>query len=288
MAEIKWIKITTNMFDDEKIKLVDAMPERDTIFYIWIRLLVQAGKTNANGYIFLNENVPYTDEMLSTIFNRPLNSVRLALDTLSHFGMIHVQADKLIQIANWSKHQNIEGMDKVREQNRLRQQRKRDKEQSNLSIVCPKEDMSRDSNVTVTEQNKNKKEELDKEEDKEITTTSSNSIKISNVQVFKHFEKCGFRLSPIQFEEIAADIEVYTANWVMDAAKEASDRGKLNYSYVKGILSNWSSKGRESKPKNTKDTFQPKEKSKLRFDNFEGRNYDYDDLEKKLLGWDTD
>jgi phage replisome organizer, putative, N-terminal region len=82
MAEVKWIKITTNMFDDEKIKLIDAMPERDTIHYIWIRLLVQAGKTNANGYIFLNENVPYTEEMLSTIFNRPLNSVRLALKNI--------------------------------------------------------------------------------------------------------------------------------------------------------------------------------------------------------------
>lgn len=32
MSEIKWIKITTNMFEDEKIKLIDAMPERDTIY----------------------------------------------------------------------------------------------------------------------------------------------------------------------------------------------------------------------------------------------------------------
>ena len=72
MSDIKWIKITTNMFEDEKIRLIDAMPERDTIHYIWIRLLVQAGKTNANGFIFLNENIPYTEEMLSTIFCRPL------------------------------------------------------------------------------------------------------------------------------------------------------------------------------------------------------------------------
>lgn len=28
------------------------------------------------------------------------------------------------------------------------------------------------------------------------------------------------------------------------------------------------------------------QKSKLRFDNFKGRDYDYDDLERKLLGWD--
>lgn len=57
MVEIKWIKITTNMSTHEKIKLIYDMPERDTIHYVWIRLLVQAGKTNAKGYIFLNENV---------------------------------------------------------------------------------------------------------------------------------------------------------------------------------------------------------------------------------------
>lgn len=31
-----------------------------------------------------------------------------------------------------------------------------------------------------------------------------------------------------------------------------------------------------------------KEKTKLRFDNFKGRDYDYDALEKKLLGWDKE
>lgn len=124
MAEVRWIRITTNMFDDEKIKLIDAMPERDTVFYIWIRLLVQAGKTNAGGYIFLSENVPYTDEMFSTLFNRPLNTVRLALQTLKNFGMIE-ESENVLKITNWSKHQNIEGLEKIKEQNRIRQQRKR-------------------------------------------------------------------------------------------------------------------------------------------------------------------
>ena len=108
LSDIKWIKITTNMFEDEKIRLIDAMPERDTIHYVWIRLLVQAGKTNAGGFIFLNENIPYTDEMLATIFSRPLTSIRLALKTLVDFQMIEIGSDNIIKILNWDKHQNIE------------------------------------------------------------------------------------------------------------------------------------------------------------------------------------
>lgn len=75
MGNIKWIKLSTAMFDDEKIKLIEKLPEADTILIIWIKLLSQAGRTNANGYIYLNENVPYTEEMLATIFDRSLNTV---------------------------------------------------------------------------------------------------------------------------------------------------------------------------------------------------------------------
>ena len=39
MAEIKWIKIATNIFDDEKLLLIETMPEADAIIVIWFKLL---------------------------------------------------------------------------------------------------------------------------------------------------------------------------------------------------------------------------------------------------------
>ncbi|MVX62687.1 DnaD domain protein [Clostridium chromiireducens] len=174
MADIKWIKLATNMHDDEKMKLMDAMPERDTIHYLWIRLLIQAGKTNANGLIYLNENIPYTDEMLATIFSRPVASIRFALKVLSDLQMIKIAENNVIKIVNWDKHQNVEGMDRVRDQNRKRVQNHREKKKQleaevketptpdviGVSDSCNVTDDK--SNVTVTEQNKretkNKKE----------------------------------------------------------------------------------------------------------------------------------
>lgn len=124
MAEIKWIKINVSMFDDEKIKFIETLPESDTILVIWMKLLTQAGKCNAGGYVMLTENIPYTDEMLSSLFNRPLNTVRLALQTFEKLEMIEWD-EHGIELTNWEKHQNIEGLDKIREQNRLRQQKHR-------------------------------------------------------------------------------------------------------------------------------------------------------------------
>lgn len=161
MGEVTWIKLKTKMFDDEKIQLIEAMPEADAILVVWIKLLIQAGKSNTNGYILLSENIPYSPEMLSTIFRRPLQKIRFALKTLKELEMIEVTDSNVICISNWEKHQNIEGLDKVREKNRIRQARYREQKQLKQS--------ENQTNVTllshnVTQQNKSKIKNKDTEE----------------------------------------------------------------------------------------------------------------------------
>lgn len=142
------------MFDDEKIKLIEQMPEGPNILMIWIKLLTLAGRCNATGYIYLAENIPYTEEMLSTIFNVPLNVLRLAIKTFEQFKMIEVTEEQYIRICNWEKHQNIEGLDKIREQNRLRNQKYREKQKllNDVSVT------SHDGTEVEVEVDKNKKE----------------------------------------------------------------------------------------------------------------------------------
>jgi predicted phage replisome organizer len=117
MSDVKWIKIVTDIFDDEKILLIESLPERDSIIVIWFKLLCMAGKQNNGGVFLLNDRIAYTDEMLSTIFRRPLNTVRLALQTFEQFGMVEIVNDT-ITIPNWEKHQSLELIEKNREKNR--------------------------------------------------------------------------------------------------------------------------------------------------------------------------
>ena len=159
MAQVKWIKLSTSMFDDEKIKLIESMPDADTILIIWIKLLSQAGKTNASGYIYLNENIPYTDEMLSTIFNRPLSAVRLALETFKSFGMIEIDDKSFIQISNWEKHQNVEGLEKIREQTRKRVAKHRERKRRNHLVA----NQGENSDVTLQGDEANPHDERDNE-----------------------------------------------------------------------------------------------------------------------------
>ena len=122
MAGISWIKLSVNIFDDEKIRLIKSMPEGDAIILIWIQLLCLAGKTNDGGAVYIGQHMIYTDEMISTICGQPLSTVRLALRTFEQFDMINLSEDGLISIANWEKHQNVEGMERVKTGNAERQQ----------------------------------------------------------------------------------------------------------------------------------------------------------------------
>ena len=158
MADVRWIKILVDIFDDEKIKLIEDLPDYDSIIVCWFKLLCLAGKQNNCGVMMLNDRIAYTDEMLATVFRRPLQTVRLALQTFEQFGMIEI-IQGVITIPNWGKHQNIEGIEKVREQTKDRVQRYRDRQRllTDCNVTC---------NATVTECNatdKNREEKKRKE-----------------------------------------------------------------------------------------------------------------------------
>jgi len=176
VSEVKWIKITTNMFDDEKIDFIESLPESDAILIIWIKLLTLAGKCNAGGFIYLTENIPYTTEMLAHTFRRPLNTVKLALETLKNLEMIDYTDEGFLNIVNWEKHQNVEGLERIREQTRKRvaRYRERQKELSSSNVTC---------NVTVTQGNATEEDidierDIDKDIDieRDIDTTSTTPL----------------------------------------------------------------------------------------------------------------
>jgi predicted phage replisome organizer/uncharacterized phage protein (TIGR02220 family) len=170
MADVKWIKLSTTMFDDTKIKLIQALPESDAIIVIWVRLLTLAGQSNAEGQVFISENMPYNEEMFSTLFNKPVNTIRLAIDTLKVFGMIDIFENGTIFVNNWEKHQNIEGMDKIKTQNAERARKYREKKklkQLKNSNVTSRDGHALDIEEDI-EKDKDKEEEIDKEKKNNI------------------------------------------------------------------------------------------------------------------------
>lgn len=164
MSEVKWVKITTNMFDNRKIKHIRRLPEGNNIVLIWVMLLSLAGRCNASGMIFLTENIPYTNKMLADELGFNESVIYIALETLEKFGMISRNEEELLSINNWDEYQNVEGLDRIREQTRARVAKHRAAKKIECNVT---------SNVTVTQGNAIE-EDIDIEEDILLDSKESN------------------------------------------------------------------------------------------------------------------
>ena len=161
MADVKWIKLATDVFDDEKILLIESLPEADSIIVIWFKLLCLAGKQNNSGVFIMGNAIPYTDKMLATIFRRKESTVKLALETFEQFGMVEL-IDNVITIPNWNKHQSLDSYEKKKERDRLYQAERR---AAQKAIAQKSSDKSSDVAISDKEEDKIRIEE-DKKENK--------------------------------------------------------------------------------------------------------------------------
>ena len=170
MAEVKWIKLSVDMFDDEKIKIIQAMPEGDALLVIWIKLISLAGKVNDGGYIYISENIPYTEDMLAIIMNKPISTIKLAMQTFISLRMIESDT-KGIYLVNFDKHQSLDKLAEIREYNRLAKQKSRTKRKA-LSDVNDMSMTSQRCQGTEEEKEEEKEKEEDLEEEGEEKSAS--------------------------------------------------------------------------------------------------------------------
>lgn len=239
MSEIKWIKITTDIFDDEKMCLIDALPDRDAIIVIWIKLITLAGKLNRKGVLAISKNIVYTDEMLAQTFHRPLNTVRMALEVFENFGMVE-KIDGVIMLPNWEKHQSIDGMEKIKEQNRNRAARHRQKQkllaQNNESNVIS----NVTDNVTVTHGNALDK---DKELDKDIEIINNKVMTSSSLS--ENLKNSGIYLTDKSHQQLLdyVGLDGMSFDMLNRAIEKTSGSHKPSFNYLIAILENWKKKG---------------------------------------------
>lgn len=146
MSEIKWIKLSVGLFDNKKIEVIETLPEADTLIVIWLKLLTMAGKSNAGGSIMLTDTIPYTEDQLISLMNRPITTVRAAFNLFKQYGMIEIWEDGRVYLSSWEKHQNVDGMERIRELDRNRKRKQREKQRALLLQE------NGNSHVTVTGQ----------------------------------------------------------------------------------------------------------------------------------------
>lgn len=231
-----YLKLKENFFDSPEIKVLEAMQNGYKYSNLLLKLYLKS--LRFEGMVRLNEYIPYSIDMISAITGIDSDTVRVAFDIFKKLKLIEILDDGTIFMLEI---QNFIGQSST-EADRIRNYRKKiDDTKKVVQGKCTNVQQLNDKSTPEIEKEIEKEKELQQDNN---NNNSSSSLK-GNLDIFKHFEKCGFIVTAILMEQISADIEVYSKQWLMDAATEAMNRGKINnYKYVLGILQNWTSNGR--------------------------------------------
>lgn len=256
MAEISWIKLSTGLPDNKKIKRIRKMPDGDKVILFWVFLLARAGEVNRRGGLFLTETLPYSEEDLAADFDFTVEFVRFALLTLEKYSMV-TRYEEIFFIKNWEEYQSIEGLEKIREQNRLRQAKFRNK-QKQLSLDNVMDNVT--SNVTVTQSN-GTDIEVDKEKDKEIEKEDEEDI-----GVYEFIQKSwGKPPTGILQGALGPWIRYWGSEMILFAFQSAYEYGVEMHGlkkYVETILISWAELGIKTLKEAEKDQREFRNKKK--------------------------
>lgn len=250
MTNISWIKITTDIFNDEKVLLIESIaPEHDAVIVIWFKLLTLAGRTNNNGVFMINDKLVYTPEMLATIFRRPLKTVKLALEIFESLGMIEIIND-VITIPNWEKHQNTEALDKTREKTRQRVAAFREKQKRLANTESNQNDIDVTTSVTLPVTLRNDIEEREEKKEEKNRLEGEGEEKREEFKSPSQKTESNFYVSDcVQAECLDEQKKAYQElhrRWVTNGLPMSTSSASSYFSFscreLKSALGDWSGK----------------------------------------------
>lgn len=243
MADVGWVRLSTRLFENRKIKYLLNQPKGAELVLLWVHLLCAAGTVNDGGRVYISQNVMYTPQSLAADFGVPKTIADKALTLFQDLELIEVESDGCIQILGWEKHQNVTGLEKIREQNRLRKQKQRQCDKSrNVD-----EDMSRDSHVTecdksrnVTQQRREEKNRKEKDDYHHPKRNDDDEEK-THTEIFALWEKNMMPLTPIVGEKLQALLGEVGEAAVEQGILAAVEHGARNFAYVQTVARNYAS-----------------------------------------------
>lgn len=248
MADVKWIKITTDIFDDEKILLIESLPDAYSIITVWFKLLCLAGKQNNSGVFMMSNKIAYTDKMLATIFRMKETTVAMALQTFEQFGMIEI-VDGVITIPNWNKHQTLDSYEKKKERDRLYQQERR---AAQRALVQKSSDTSSDTSSYVAISDKDIEEDIDIDKDieKEIYKEKEDKKPVKH----KYGEYKNVLLTDDELQKLKTEYSDYEERIERLSAYIASKGTKYKSHYA--TIRNWARKDKKTEKKGTASDYE--------------------------------
>ena len=265
-----YIRIKEDFFEKEDIKILQALDDGYLFSDILMKLYLRSLKDN--GKLMFKDHIPYNAKMISTITNHSVTVVEKAISIFKELGLIEILdngAIFVLDIQNFIGRSSSEA-DRKKEY-RKRIENEKIKFNGQLSDKCPDKCLSGKEENSVVNQVIEPKGQMSGHLHPETETELEIELELEQ-QLIRDFSQDEI-LSIIRFMKqnyVSVDVVVEKLAIVNSMKTIKNKVGSL----ITAIREDW----KPSKSNNISSGF----------NNFTPRQYDYDSLEKKLLGWDKD
>lgn len=249
-----YLKIKEDFFESEDIKILQNLDEGYLFSDILMKLYLKSLKNN--GKLMFKEHIPYNPKMIATVTNHSVSIVEKALSIFKDMGLIEVLdngAIFMLDIENFIGLSSSEG-------DRKRQYRRRIEEEKQKLLPGGQKS---DIHPPETETELELETEL-KQQHTEIEKILKTNFDNEDIEAIRKY---------CIDNNVVVSVVVEKIEIINHMKKTRNKVGAL----LTAIKEDW-------KPSKSQSNYV----AVPGFNNFEAREYDYDSLEKKLLGWDND
>ncbi|MGL6063861.1 MAG: phage replisome organizer N-terminal domain-containing protein [Fusobacteriaceae bacterium] len=177
-----WLKLQDNFFERDEIKVIESMPEGKEYILLYFKLLLKSVGTE--GELLFRGAIPYTPEMLGSITNTPVATVRYAIDIFIQLGLMETLSSGALWMSELSKMVGSE-TDFAKKKREYRENLKKTEDKSKINLKQEKENLLENKQEDIIETKKDnvrQELELETELEKEQQQTEKKIVVESNLE----------------------------------------------------------------------------------------------------------
>lgn len=227
-----YLKLVDNFYERDEMIMLESMPDGYMYSNILLKLYLRSLKNE--GKLMFNNRIPYNAQMLANVTRFPVAVIEKAIALFKELGLIEVLDNGAIYMLDI---QNFIGKSST-EADRKRLYRNKIEEEKRLLGQMSGQKVGQMSDKTPPEI----EIDIEKELEKDIDTEKENVDKYVNdslKEFSKLYEKNLGLINGIVAEWLVEMSETIDAKLFRKAIEIATDAGKCNPGYVKGIIKRW-------------------------------------------------
>lgn len=228
-----WLKLKRDFFKRHDVQIIESMPNGKDYILFYLKLLCES--VDHDGSLRFSEQIPYNEQMLSTITNTNIDIVRSAIKVFSELNMMEIMDDGTYYMSEVNKMLGSETYWALKKREQKQKALENVQQLSNEFPTSPSKSIDKEIEIDI---------ELDIE--KESMTDSANPptppkptkhkygeykhVLLTNDEYKKLIDKFGFELTEdsIVFLDEYIEMKGYKSKshylairkWVIDAVKE--------------------------------------------------------------------